>query len=118
MGHKYSTVYNHNTTANFESHTFSKAVLAMYNRLGDDKCQLFKKYPGKHRCKKCFKWMDDHCVIMLNCRMKHRYHFECVTNHLNITGNTFDCNHCEKLVKCIKEDIKAEKILENDILQP
>ena len=77
MGHKYSTIYTHNTCANYNEHQWSNNILDISKQLGYSNCKLIKKYPGKFRCKICFHWMDDTPVIMLECKIKHRYHANC-----------------------------------------
>ena len=104
MGHKYSSVYNHNTNAqfgefqSFQQYKWSTYILNLYQKLGKEKCTLIKRYPGKVRCKICERRMDDQPVIMIKCRLNHRYHTECFElNNLSNSTNYDKCNECEKI---------------------
>lgn len=107
MGHRYSTVYSHNTEANMEKkkYEFPKLVeqihMVLYPNSG---LTTHHNYPVK--CKLCFQSVYQQPTLILNCRAKHRYHPECIVKHnrrlQNISESRndvlfLDCDGCRKL---------------------
>ena len=98
MGHRYSTVYTHNTEANYQEYKqeYPKASFDIFRKLGSQKCVLFNSYPGNQRCKICIKRMDKQQVIMFYCKLRHRYHVECYEKYAHD-----ECDdRKERIIKC------------------
>ena len=118
MGHKYSTIYNHNTNASFQEfqecqkfESMNGKINNIIHKIGNDKCLLIKDYPLHQYCKLCKQSMYEKTVLMLYCsKFKHKYHAKCVTsfieecfytvpsNTLNIIKNSFNNNQYK--IKC------------------
>lgn len=102
MGHKYSTVYTHNTHASYQS---THLIDEIGRKIGKNNYLVFDKYPGYNRCKICYEKLNGKSTIMLNCsQLKHRYHTECMNNNIQYNANkeVFKCNLCRELLSNIK----------------
>lgn len=99
MGHKYSTIYTHNTDANLESNQLINSIVS---KIGKENCMLFKKYPGHNKCRLCFNSTSDTQVLVLKCHpLRHRYHTKCIakySHHFN-SKHFFTCAGCRNILK-------------------
>jgi hypothetical protein len=109
MGHKYSKIFSHNTDSNYQQQQYKFPVIA--EKIND------KLYPDSHltfshyypvKCKLCFQSVYHQPTLILNCRLKHRYHPECVAKHrqrLKNLSNTredrmyLNCEECSAFFK-------------------
>lgn len=107
MGHKYSTVYQHNTNANYHTYnhhtndTNIEDINDIVKQIGQSNCKLFDSYSGHVRCKLCYISLHQEPVIMLNCdNLNHRYHQLCMSLFIKYADNreTFKCNGCRNLL--------------------
>ena len=107
MGHKYSTVYQHNTNASYQYNTTvtqsaDDDVSNTICRLGD-KCFLYEKYPYRKKCKMCYTTIHQQPVLMLFCgNFNHKYHTKCISKFIN-QKNNFKCHDCKDIIDTINQ---------------
>ena len=107
MGNKYSTVYQHNTHASYQSNNYNNNTESNLENIEDitsqlgNNCVLFDKYPGHLKCKLCYTTMFLEPTIMIKCgRFKHRYHEDCMTAFIRFADNrdVFKCSACRNIL--------------------
>lgn len=102
MGHKYSTVYSHNTDVNYQQ--FLSRIIDNVDHVTDvlgSKCRLIESYQLFQSCKLCRQNMFHQQVLMLDCgKFKHRYHSECLITFMKVAHreNIFKCQGCRKIL--------------------
>jgi hypothetical protein len=107
MGQKYSTVYQHNTQSNYQTHNYDtntvnnlEDITNIKSQLGED-CKLFNKYPGRLKCKLCYESMYLEPVMMLYCgHFRHRYHIVCMEAFIKFADrrDVFKCEGCREVL--------------------
>jgi hypothetical protein len=101
MGHKYSTVYQHNTYASYEIHRHAaiEDINTLVNTLGS-KCKFINSYKFYTRCKLCNDSLYHQQVIILNCSTKHKYHTTCLQSFIRFVNydEGLKCQGCRDIL--------------------
>ena len=107
MGHKYSKIFTHNTSANYANHIntkpykFPDLIQRMYKELYPY-VFLSTKHFYAVKCKLCYQSLHEKPTVLLNCGSKHRYHPECIIQYYNKLVDISDdktpgCDGCKNL---------------------
>jgi len=101
MGNKYSTVYEHNTEANYQTNLSDVSSIHKISGALGSKCIIFESYKLRQRCKLCYETMYQKQVILLECgEFRHRYHTGCLESFIKFSNrkDVFKCEGCRNIL--------------------